>query len=62
MLNNKEGETMSKWECRVCGYVYDPGKGDTDNGVKPGTPFENLPEDWICPSCGANKDLFDKLD
>ncbi|OHB95435.1 MAG: rubredoxin [Planctomycetes bacterium RIFCSPHIGHO2_12_42_15] len=53
---------MSKWECRVCGYIYDPAKGDPDNGVNAGTTFENLPEDWVCPSCGANKDLFDKLD
>ncbi|HHT9146383.1 MAG: rubredoxin [Candidatus Brocadiaceae bacterium] len=53
---------MSKWECRVCGYIYDPAKGDPDNGVNAGTAFENLPEDWVCPSCGANKDLFDKLD
>ena len=37
-------------------------KGRPDNGVNPGTAFENLPEDWVCPSCGANKDLFDKLD
>lgn len=53
---------MAKWECRVCGYVYDPAKGDPDNGINAGTAFENLPEDWVCPSCGANKDLFDKLD
>ncbi len=53
---------MAKWECRVCGYIYDPVKGDPDNGVNAGTAFENLPEDWVCPSCGANKDLFDKLD
>ncbi|HHT9130437.1 MAG TPA: rubredoxin [Candidatus Brocadiaceae bacterium] len=53
---------MSKWECRVCGYIYDPERGDPDNGVKPGTTFENLPEDWVCPACGASKDLFDKLD
>ena len=53
---------MSKWECRVCGYIYDPARGDPDNGVNPGMSFENLPEDWVCPSCGANKDLFDKLD
>ena len=53
---------MSKWECRVCGYIYDPAKGDPDNGVNAGTAFENLLEDWVCPSCGANKDLFDKLD
>jgi len=53
---------MAKWECRVCGYIYDPAKGDPDNGVNAGVAFENLPEDWVCPSCGANKDLFDKLD
>ena len=53
---------MAKWECRVCGYIYDPERGDPDNGVKPGTTFENLPEDWVCPACGASKDLFDKLD
>ena len=53
---------MAKWECRVCGYIYDPAKGDPDNCVSPGTAFEKLPEDWVCPSCGANKDLFDKLD
>lgn len=53
---------MAKWECRVCGYIYDPAKGDPDNGVGPGTAFEKLPEDWVCPSCGAGKDLFDKLD
>ena len=53
---------MAKWECRVCGYIYDHAKGDPDNGVSPGTAFENLPEDWVCPSCGANRDLFDKLD
>jgi len=52
---------MSKWECRVCGYVYDPMKGDQDNGVKPGTGFENIQEDWVCPVCSAGKDAFDKL-
>ena len=62
LLTEKQGENMAKWECRVCGYVYDPAKGDPDNGVNAGTAFENLPEDWVCPSCGANKDLFDKLD
>ena len=53
---------MAKWECRVCGYVYDPARGDEDNGVKPGTAFEKVPDDWMCPACGAGKDLFDKLD
>ncbi|MGE5551288.1 MAG: rubredoxin [Bacteroidota bacterium] len=41
------------WQCSVCGYIYDPAKGDPDAGVKPGTPFENLPADWACPDCGA---------
>ena len=53
---------MEKWECSVCGYLYDPEKGDPDNGVAPGTSFESIQDDWVCPSCGANKDLFDKLD
>jgi len=52
---------MAKWECMVCGYVYDPEVGDPDNGIEPGTPFEELPEDWICPECGAPKDMFEKL-
>ena len=52
---------MEKWECLVCGYVYDPAKGDPDSGVEPGTPFEALPDDWICPDCGAGKDMFEKL-
>jgi rubredoxin len=52
---------MEKWECLVCGYVYDPEAGDPDNGVEPGTPFEAVPEDWVCPDCGAGKDMFEKL-
>lgn len=51
---------MEKWECMVCGYIYDPAKGDPDSGVKPGTPFEQLPADWVCPQCGAPKDMFEK--
>lgn len=53
---------MEKWECMVCGYVYDPAAGDPDNGVEPGTPFEDLPDDWVCPECGAEKDMFEKLE
>jgi rubredoxin len=53
---------MDKWECLVCGYVYDPAKGDPDNGVEPGTAFEALPEDWVCPDCGADKDMFEKVE
>jgi rubredoxin len=52
---------MEKWECLVCGYVYDSAEGDPDNGVEPGTPFEALPDDWICPDCGAGKDMFEKM-
>ncbi len=51
---------MDKYECTVCGYIYDPAKGDPDNGVKPGTSFESLPPGWVCPICGADKDQFVK--
>ncbi len=51
---------MEKYVCTVCGYVYDPEKGDPENKVPPGTPFESLPEDWVCPECGAGKDSFEK--
>ncbi len=53
---------MSKYKCSVCGYIYDPENGDPDSGVKPGTPFEELPDDWVCPVCGAAKTEFEKLD
>lgn len=49
---------MKKYVCLVCGYIYDPAKGDQDNGVAPGTAFENVPEDWVCPVCGVGKDQF----
>lgn len=52
---------MDKWQCIVCGYVYDPEQGDPDNGVDPGTPFEQGPEDWVCPDCGAPKDQFENM-
>ena len=51
---------MEKWVCQVCGYVYDPKKGDSANGVKAGTKFEDIPEDWVCPDCGASKSEFEK--
>jgi rubredoxin len=51
---------MEKWVCTVCGYVYDPATGDPDNGVAPNTPFEALPAEWVCPECGADKDMFEK--
>jgi len=51
---------MDKYVCNICGYVYDPAEGDPDNGVKPGTKFEDVPEDWVCPICGAPKSEFTK--
>jgi len=46
----------------VCGYIYLSEKGDPDNGVKPGTLFEDLPEEWVCPQCGVDKNFFEKLE
>ncbi|RII25656.1 MAG: rubredoxin [Geobacter sp.] len=50
---------MESWRCTICQYVYDPATGDPDNGVPPHTSFEDLPDDWVCPVCGAGKDLFE---
>jgi rubredoxin len=49
---------VQKFVCGVCGYVYDPAEGDPDNNIPPGVAFEKLPEDWVCPICGAGKDDF----
>jgi len=54
-------EDGDRWRCRVCGYVYDPRDGDPENGVPAGTSFADLPEDWVCPVCGAGKDAFEHL-
>ena len=51
---------MKSYECTVCGYVYNPEQGDPDNGVAPGTAFENVPDEWVCPLCGASKDMFEE--
>ena len=53
---------MQKWQCMVCGYIYDPAEGDPDNGVDPGIPFGDLPEDWVCPECGVGKDMFEEVE
>lgn len=50
---------MDKFECVLCGYVYDPEIGDPEADIEPGTPFEELPEDFVCPLCGAGKDEFE---
>ncbi len=51
---------MEKYVCTACGYVYDPIIGDPDAGIAPGTSFEDIPEDWVCPTCGVGKDMFEK--
>ena len=57
--NQKEDEFMDTYECTVCGYLYNPDEGDPDNGIDPGTSFEAIPDDWVCPVCGASKDQFE---
>ena len=49
---------MKKYVCDICGYVYDPAVGDSENGIKAGTSFDDLPDDWVCPVCGAGKADF----
>ncbi|ETA82093.1 MULTISPECIES: rubredoxin [Youngiibacter] len=51
---------MKSYVCTVCGYVYDPAVGDEENGVAPGTSFDDLPADWVCPLCGVGKDQFEE--
>ncbi|ADH87223.1 rubredoxin [Desulfurivibrio alkaliphilus] len=53
---------MQKYECNVCGYIYDPETGDRENGIEPGTAFAELPENWSCPICGADKSQFSPID
>ena len=54
----KEAGSMKKYVCSVCGYVYNPADGDPDSGIAPGTAFEDIPSDWVCPICGVGKDMF----
>ena len=59
--NTSTGDGMNKYRCLVCGYEYDPEAGDPANGVEPGTAFEDVPEDWLCPVCGAGKEEFEEV-
>ncbi|OGS34140.1 MAG: High molecular weight rubredoxin [Elusimicrobia bacterium RIFOXYB2_FULL_49_7] len=59
---DKKETTMKKYRCTVCGYVYDPAQGDPDSGVKPGTPFEQIPDTWVCPVCGVDKTSFEPVE
>ncbi len=52
---------MQKYKCLMCGYIYDPQAGDPSGGIEPGTSFEDLPDDWICPDCGVGKDEFEPV-
>ncbi len=56
----KEIVMMDKYVCDICGYIYDPAEGDPDNGVAAGTPWEQVPDSWVCPLCGVGKDQFSK--
>ncbi len=51
---------MDKYLCLACGYIYDPEEGDPAGGIEPGTSFEDLPDDWVCPLCGVGKSMFEK--
>ena len=53
---------MKKYVCNLCGYEYDPAKGDPDSCIAPGTAFEDIPEDWVCPLCGASKAEFEAVE
>ena len=53
---------MKKYRCMICGHIYDPVVGDPDTNIPPGTRFENIPDDWSCPECGATKADFEPLD
>lgn len=53
---------MEKYRCIICDYVYDSQNGDPDSGINPGTAFEDLPDDWICPLCGVGKDQFEAME
>lgn len=53
---------MDKYKCMVCGYVYDPERGDEDGNVAPGVAFEDLPDDWLCPVCSVDKGVFEKME
>ena len=55
-------ERQDVYKRQACGYVYDPAVGDPDSGIQPGTAFEDIPEDWVCPLCGVGKDMFEPQD
>ncbi len=62
LSGQKKPSTLPKYRCPACGYIYDPAKGDPDSGIEPGTAFDDLPDDWICPLCGTEKADFILMD
>lgn len=58
----KKKNVMKKFVCTVCNWVYDPEIGDPESGIEPGTPFESIPEDWVCPLCGVGKEDFEPVE
>lgn len=52
---------MKKYQCTICGYIYDPAKGDPDHDIAPGTDFDSVSDDWTCPDCGAEKAMFESM-
>jgi rubredoxin len=60
--NKRRYLIMQKYQCDPCGYIYDPETGDPDSGIAPGTAFEDIPDDWVCPVCGVGKDMFSPVD
>jgi len=61
-INQRFSEhVMAKWECTICGMVYDEAKGDPEHGLAPGTRWEDIPADWCCPDCGATKETFERI-
>ena len=58
----KKGNRVMKYVCDVCGWVYDPEVGDLEGEIPPGTPFEDVPDEWLCPECGVSKDEFSPVD
>lgn len=61
IIKNTKAMKNETYECTVCGYIYNPAVGDPENGIAPGTKFEDLPKDWTCPLCGVGKEEFQKI-
>lgn len=58
----QKGGNMKRWQCLLCGFVYDEAEGWPDDGIEPGTAWADVPEDWVCPDCGASKADFDMVE